>query len=189
MRGRRMNVPAAHRAQLSRRAGGRLMRLPEFRRARTVAAYLPVDGEIDPGPLLRTCRARGKQLFLPVIAVRQGLMFAPFGRHTVWRRNRFGIAEPVVPPASLRPGGSLDLVITPLVACDRSGTRLGMGGGFYDRCFAFLLRGNWRRPCLVGLAYGFQQVDYLPRRRWDVPVDLLVTDNGVRRYRRKKFGS
>jgi 5-formyltetrahydrofolate cyclo-ligase len=72
---------------------------------------------------------------------------------------------------------ALDLVLTPLVGFDHKGNRLGMGGGYYDRSFAFLLRRqNWKKPRLVGLAYDFQQLDKLPAKNWDVPLTAVATD-------------
>ena len=70
-------------------------------------------------------------------------------------------------------------------AFDARGARLGMGAGFYDRHFSFLLRrGAWRRPRLVGLAYGFQQVSRLPQEPWDVPLWGVVSDAGVHGHAR-----
>jgi 5-formyltetrahydrofolate cyclo-ligase len=72
----------------------------------------------------------------------------------------------------------LDLVLTPLVAFDAQGHRLGMGGGFYDRSFAYLLRhSRWLRPRLIGLAYDFQRQTRLPHQPWDVPLHAIATDH------------
>jgi 5-formyltetrahydrofolate cyclo-ligase len=72
---------------------------------------------------------------------------------------------------------SLDLVLAPLVAFDAHGNRLGMGGGFYDRSFAYLLRHTrWLRPRLIGLAYDFQRQSRLPSQAWDVPLQAIATD-------------
>ena len=71
----------------------------------------------------------------------------------------------------------LDLVLVPLTAFDRSGRRLGMGGGYYDRSFAFL--GEVVRPAqplLVGIGYAFQEVATLPAQDWDIALDFIATD-------------
>jgi 5-formyltetrahydrofolate cyclo-ligase len=74
-------------------------------------------------------------------------------------------------------------VLAPLVAFDRSGNRLGMGGGYYDRSFAYLRhRVHWRRPRLIGYAYGFQEVQALERAHWDVPLSGVVTELGLRLF-------
>ncbi|MGD8594123.1 MAG: 5-formyltetrahydrofolate cyclo-ligase, partial [Gammaproteobacteria bacterium] len=73
-------------------------------------------------------------------------------------------------------GRRLNLVLTPLVAFDARGNRLGMGGGYYDRTFAYLRHQHrWRRPRLAGIAYDFQQVDRLERSSWDVPLSTIAT--------------
>jgi 5-formyltetrahydrofolate cyclo-ligase len=98
-------------------------------------------------------------------------------RESPWRYNRLGIAEPQ--------GGEtlgarwLDVVFLPLVGFDRSGVRLGAGGGFYDRAFAFRqLRRAWHAPRLVGLAYGFQEVASIGAAAHDVLMDAVVTEQG-----------
>ena len=69
------------------------------------------------------------------------------------------------------------VLIVPLLAFDRRGYRLGYGGGFYDRSFAYLLRHTrWLRPRLIGLAYDFQHQRRLPSQTWDVPLQAIATD-------------
>ena len=74
------------------------------------------------------------------------------------------------------------MVIAPLVAVDRSGTRIGRGAGYYDRALAHRLeRGG--RPAIIGYAHHFQLVDgTLPRHGWDVPLDALVTEEANLRW-------
>lgn len=93
--------------------------------------------------------------------------------------NRFGISEPQ--DAELCPADALDWVLVPMLAFTASGTRLGMGGGFYDRTFEFLLQPDQaRKPMLVGVAYGQQEAPTLPADRWDVPLSFAITDFGAR---------
>jgi 5-formyltetrahydrofolate cyclo-ligase len=71
----------------------------------------------------------------------------------------------------------------PLVGFDANCNRLGMGGGFYDRTLAYLrLRRCWRRPLLIGIAHECQRVERLETNTWDVPLDLVVTEERI--YRR-----
>ena len=162
-------------------AGQRLARLlnahPLLWHCRRVGLYLPQDGELDPRPLAARLAQRKKHLFLPAInPVRHGGKLLEFVRwqpkSSSLRPNRFGIAEPV---GRRTPAWSLDLVLLPLVAFDRHGNRLGMGGGFYDRSFADR-RSKPRQPLLVGLAHAFQEVAELPTARHDVPLDAIATD-------------
>jgi 5-formyltetrahydrofolate cyclo-ligase len=71
-------------------------------------------------------------------------------------------------------------VLLPLVAFDPQGGRLGMGGGYYDRTFAFLNgQKGGQKPKLIGLAHHFQQIPKLPIESWDVPLNAIVTDEQV----------
>lgn len=137
---------------------------------------------MDLSPLISRLWSMGKRTYLPGLHG-QELWFLPYTRYTPLCRNRFGIPEPDAPPRSRCLRQALDLVLMPLVAFDESGNRLGMGGGYYDRTFAYLLnRRRWRRPMLLGVAYEFQCVESLPTRHWDVPLDGVVTDKRVRLF-------
>ena len=153
-----------------------------FVRSRHLAGYLAIDGELDPAPLLERARAMGKRVYLPVLAGNPAahLLFAPYHLDMAMQANRFGILEPDVPAADLLLPQHLDLVLTPLVAFDLHGTRLGMGGGFYDRTFAFRHNpAHLPRPLLLGLAYELQKVAELPRQSWDIPLDGIVTEQAL----------
>ena len=87
--------------------------------------------------------------------------------------NRFGIPESIA--AELLEATSLDVVLLPVVAFDRLGHRLGTGGGYYDRTFAFR-QGSSSPPLLIGIAYAFQEVDAIEVAAWDVDLDWVVTE-------------
>ncbi len=182
IRALRRALPAAERRTAARRLARRVAVLPVFNHARHIAAYLAVDGELDPAPLLQRAWALGKAVYLPVLAGQPvgHLLFAPYHPETVLKPNRFGIPEPDAPARELRAPQVLDLVLAPLVAFDSGGVRLGMGGGCYDRTFAF--RGNpahLPKPLLLGLAYESQKVAVLPRQPWDILLDGVVTERAV----------
>jgi 5-formyltetrahydrofolate cyclo-ligase len=150
-----------------------------FRRADTLAAYLPNDGEVDLRPLLARATRAGKRNHLPVLSpvFHNRLWFAPFDATTPLAVNRFGIPEPDLNYGSMHPAWALDVILLPLVAFDPVGNRLGMGGGFYDRTLAYLeRRGHWRKPRLIGVAFELQKVERLPCAPWDVPLDGVVTE-------------
>ncbi len=148
-----------------------------------IAGYWACDGELDPAPALERAWAEGGQVFLPVLAGEppRALQFASHRPGAPLRRNRFDIPEPELAPAEWLQPADLDLVLVPLVAFDPTGTRLGMGGGFYDRSFAFLRDASERRrrPFLLGLGYDFQGVGELVRQPWDVPLDAVATEQGI----------
>lgn len=170
------------RRQYAEDCARQLLNHPAFRNARRIAAYLPTDGELDTAPLIERAWSLGKQVYLPVL-LPQGenrLWFARFTPDTRLVHNRFGIPEPARAAHTRIAPLALDLVLTPLVAFDAQGHRLGMGGGFYDRSFAYLLRHNrWQRPRLIGLAYDFQRQSRLSAQAWDVPLYAVATEQGL----------
>ena len=147
--------------------------------SRHIATYLAADGEIDPWPLTHKLWSSGKTLYLPVLAPfsRQRLWFARYTPGDALAANRYGIPEPVV--RELIKPWALDLILTPLVAFDTTGHRIGMGGGYYDRSFAFRKDPARRTPVLIGVAHELQKVDHIEPESWDVRLDRIVTDRDV----------
>lgn len=141
--------------------------------------FFAFDGEPDLKPLLRANPFR--EFYVPVIT-RTEMAFALVRADTLLTPNFYGIDEPARP--ELIDPRSLDLVLTPLVAFDNAGTRVGVGAGYYDRCFAFLRqRRVWFRPKLLGVAYELQRIDSIKANPWDVPLWGAVTENGFRQFR------
>jgi 5-formyltetrahydrofolate cyclo-ligase len=184
LRARRRALSPAQQKHAALHLALRLLRLPGIRRARHIALYLARDGEIDPACFARLARARGKQLYLPVLRhfPHDHLLFAPWQAHARLRGNRFGIGEPAQGPA--RPARRLDVILLPLVGFDRSGGRLGMGGGFYDRTLSYKMRTPKRPPVLLGLAHDCQEVPQLSTASWDIPLQAIITDR--RQYHRQR---
>ncbi len=183
MRRRRRSLSHGEREGAAHELCRRLAHDPLFLRARRLALYVAHDGEVDLTPLIARAWSAGKHVYLPALH-RKRLWFLPLSPLTPLACNRFGILEPELAPATRCPLPALDLVLMPLVAFDPDGHRLGMGGGYYDRTFAYLRRRrHWRRPRLVGVAYAFQQTGAVPARPWDVPMSAVATERSVRRCR------
>ncbi|MDX1434376.1 MAG: 5-formyltetrahydrofolate cyclo-ligase, partial [Gammaproteobacteria bacterium] len=153
-----------------------------FSRVQRVACYVANDGEMDLTPALARLWRAGKHVYLPALHG-DALWFLPATPDSPMQRNRFGIPEPAAGADTRVAPFALDLVLMPLVAFDGAGNRLGMGGGFYDRTFAYLARRrHWRKPRLIGVAYGFQRVPSLPARPWDVTLEGVLTERGLERF-------
>ncbi|RRJ82990.1 5-formyltetrahydrofolate cyclo-ligase [Aestuariirhabdus litorea] len=179
LRQRRNALSAREQREASARLCARLANHPTFVRSQRIALYLANDGEIDATPLLQRAWSMGKQCFLPVLKPGSWneLWFAPFEAGTLLTPNRYGIEEPRLHHGQHPPAWSLDLVLMPLVGFDTEGNRLGMGGGYYDRSFAFLRRPRpVHQPRLIGLAHECQRVDELPCDSWDIPLSEIITD-------------
>jgi 5-formyltetrahydrofolate cyclo-ligase len=151
-------------------------RLYALQRSQHIACYLPNDGEIDPSPLIHLLWKKNKQCYLPALTTypSQQLYFKHYTPHTTLKPNRYNIPEPrsrlVIPLIQL------DIILLPLVAFDKQGHRLGMGGGYYDRTLKALIhQKQWRKPALWGLAHPFQQVDSLVKNHWDIPLQGVIT--------------
>ncbi len=157
----------------------RLDSLLAFRSRLKIGAYLAEQGEISLDLWIATTRQR---VFVPKLyePLEPRLRFAELTPQTRWQHNRFGIAEPVAHWGQTVHPRQLDIVLVPLMAFDRQGNRLGMGGGYYDRSLAFrCARKHWVRPRLIGVAHSCQQHPSLPYQPWDVPLDLILTEQEV----------
>ncbi len=166
----------------SKRIARRLWRLGAMARCRRIAGYLSVNGEINCAAVFAEAWARGRDTYVPVIMGKK-LRFAIYTPDCELKANRFDIPEPVMSKADTLGARNLDVVLTPLVAFDSLGNRLGMGGGFYDRSLAFLRYSKaWRRPLLIGLAHEFQKIPAIDARVWDIPLHAVVTEKQVYKF-------
>ena len=148
--------------------------LPAWSGASNIALYLDTDGEIGTRHLRDACLKEQKALFLPIVdGPPPRLHFARWKMGDALLPNRYGIEEPAA-GAEQRPVHELDIVFMPLVAWDRTGHRLGMGGGYYDRTLA-----HTDRPVLVGLAYSGQELEEVPSEDWDITLDAVITEAGI----------
>ena len=138
-----------------------------------VAGYLPIRTEIDPQPAMALIAARGATLALPVMSGPEtALWFCCWTPGAPTQTGAFGVTIPL-DDYPVQP----DAVIAPLLAFDRTGARLGYGGGFYDRTLAAI---RAERPVLaVGLAYAAQEVEALPMEPTDQRLDMIVTEREV----------
>jgi 5-formyltetrahydrofolate cyclo-ligase len=166
---------ARHSAQVARNADRAL----HLHAGCRVALYAALPWELDAAPLITIALTRGCRIYVPRIDRHnraRGMRFVPLAGAS--RRNRLGIDEP---EGSASLGARwLDLVFLPLVGFDRRGWRLGAGGGYYDRAFAFRrARAVWPGPRLIGLAYSFQELERLEAAAHDVPMDAVVTEKGM----------
>jgi 5-formyltetrahydrofolate cyclo-ligase len=182
IRAQRRSLSKTDHGSRSRLAARAVAGLPMFRAGKRVALYLPFDRETDTAALIAAARRRGVRVFVPVIVDRRHsrIRFYPLDGRT--RRGVFGIA---VPSSLARPLPSrwLNLIVIPLVGVDAAGRRLGMGGGFYDRALDFRRRRHhWPGPHLVGLAFDCQRTDSNFAEPWDLSLDSLATESGLKHY-------
>lgn len=153
-----------------------LEQLPDFLVDPRIAGYWAHAGELPLNLAIAPLAARGQQFHLPVIGPARRLRFAPWATGAEVSPNRYGIPEPTVQSTLLSPE-ELDMVLLPLLGFDRQGNRLGFGGGYYDRSFAFLKdRQRPTTPLLVGVGYAFQELPGIDAQAWDIALDYVATD-------------
>lgn len=168
---------ADERAAVEEALAAHLMALPSMARARRVAAYRSMADEPGTGVMLEALLARGTTVLLPVTLDDGTLRWVEHDPDAPTRRSRLGVDEPVGPTLEEQALQSVDVVVLPALAVDHHGRRLGRGAGYYDRALATL--GDHRRPLLVALVHAAELVPEVPHEGHDVPVDVVVTENGV----------
>jgi 5-formyltetrahydrofolate cyclo-ligase len=142
----------------------------------SVACYIANDAEISPHEIIKYCWQQGKCVLLPVLHPFSNghLLFVEYHPNSATRKNIYGIDEPIVTSTNIHTLDTIELILTPLVAFDNKGNRLGMGGGYYDRTLAPIRRDSLPTQ-LIGLAHTCQQTDSLLADSWDIPLDGIAT--------------
>jgi 5-formyltetrahydrofolate cyclo-ligase len=146
-----------------------------FASASEISCYLPRPSEFDTTAIIDAVWGAQKNCYVPLLAEgdEKHLHFMRYLPDAVLSLNRYKIYEPET-RGEFFPPQRLDLVLMPLFGFDRAGHRLGSGGGYYDRTFAF--KKSAAKPLLIGVAYARQELDQLPHDTWDVPLDGILTE-------------
>lgn len=180
LRARRERMSPAERIAAAMAVAARVLELPQLHEARTVAGYWAVRGEV---PLLGVVNSlpSATRYCLPLLHDDHSLRFAPWRSGDAIAPNRYGIPEPADKQHALEPE-RVGIVLLPLLGFTRNGDRIGTGGGWYDRSFAFR-KAAAAPPLLVGVGFACQQVDepWTPQP-WDVPLDAIVTERESLRF-------
>lgn len=174
LRQRRRDLPAKARIAAADGLAAQLLAVPFLPAQGYVAGYWALDGEIA----LHSFQLKLPQGLVWCLPVLHGeeLRFAPWRPGDALVSNRFGIPEPDVSPSSALDAEAMALVLMPLVGFDVRGARLGMGGGWYDRTFAFRKLAP-APPHLVGVGFDAQRVESLRTEEWDVLPDAICTES------------
>ncbi len=152
-------------------------------RATTFAAYAAADGELDLQESFIRLWSMGKRIVLPVVDPLSNRL--TFFEHLPYQPLQRGAFNILVPPSGAMhvPSLAIDVVLTPLVAFDSQGTRVGMGGGYYDRTFGAVH--PLMRPSVIGVAHSLQEHSKpILRQPWDVPLEAVLTETGFRRFKK-----
>ena len=173
MRRLRAAIPAAERSRLAELVEEALFGLPDVLAARTILLFYSFGTEVATAGMAQRILGSGTRLLLPYLAEDGAMQAAEVRAGDALDQTAYGPREPrariAVDPETV------DVVVTPGLAFDREGNRLGYGGGYYDRYLARMGGAILR----VGVAFSLQLVDRVPHEQEDQPVDVVVTDQGV----------
>lgn len=168
-------IAQADRADMAKMAANHFLESVPLGENQIVALYWPIRDEIDCKPLLTALMDSGQPVALPVV----------LGDEEPLELRLWEVGQPLYPsgfgtlaPAETAPVVEPDIVVIPLLAFDKLGTRLGYGKGYYDRTLAHLSK----KPLLVGYAFSGQELDFIPRENHDMPLDILVTEAGIKKF-------
>ncbi|MDG0991458.1 MAG: 5-formyltetrahydrofolate cyclo-ligase [Luminiphilus sp.] len=151
---------------------GTLTALPLWQSASVIASYCQAGSEQSPSQVEEAAVSEGKTIVYPRVLGAGEMVFKTGVPRAAFETNRYGIDEPPATAATFDVS-TIDLFLIPLLACDQFGTRLGYGGGYYDR----LLESTAGFRC--GLGFDFQRVTELPKEQHDVRMQALLTESGL----------
>ncbi len=144
-----------------------------FCEAKTILAYFSFRQEPDLMPLITNEKRWG----FPT-CVGNDLLWHSWQPGEAVNSGKHGIREPLRKEDPI-PTTEVDLIIVPTVACDRSGYRLGYGGGYYDR---LLTSPQWKNCPTVGVVFNFAYLDRLPREAWDIKLQYVCTESCLDKF-------
>lgn len=167
-RAARSALPVKDRVKAAISVAQRFASSPFFKKQH-FAAYIAFKDELDLAPLMELLWQAKKAVYLPVLVAKSeqpSLIFSPYSADDALVPNRFGILEPQTNEKARK----LEIVLTPLVAFDRHGSRLGTGGGYYDATF------KKKHHCqLIGVGFSEQEAKNIPTDPWDIKLDAIIT--------------
>jgi 5-formyltetrahydrofolate cyclo-ligase len=175
--GRRDAMDPCSRTASSRAIVRDIVETSVYRRSNTIMAYASFGSELQTDGFLREVLDQGKTLLLPRVDRRRGLLDVYRVRDSArdLQAGTWGIREPRPDRCARVEPCAIDFMLVPGVAFDPRGGRLGYGGGFYDKLLADgLSPGAW----LVAGAFQIQMVEKVPVYEHDMPMDVVVTENG-----------
>lgn len=145
----------------------------EFKKAKTILLYYPIQNEVNPLPLIPSPNIKGQKKNFALIRICKNnrMHIHEFKDPKTLKTGKFGVKEPISTSPKI-PRKNLDLVITPGIAFDLQGNRIGYGKGYFDKLFKTL-----STDCVkIALAYDFQIIENVPADKHDKKVDLIITE-------------
>ena len=177
---RRSSIPNRDRKRAAKQAAKSFLQNITLQQHFIISAYWPLPSELDCRPLIHTLFNDGYRIALPAVTLqKQSICFRRWQPGDSLAKSDLGVLEPLPNAEEISP----NVVITPFLAINSQGFRLGYGGGYYDRALR-ILRETAPDLLAIGLGYSAQEVATLPYDENDEPLDWLVTEQGTRRFQR-----
>ena len=175
-RQKRIAIPSDDRAMLHKEINRVLLTNTTLKRCKTIAAYLNLPSEVNLSEFIREAQKRGQSVCVPVVdAIKRVMEFRDLP--VDFERQNQTEEDLVLLTQKKRKFNELDCALVPLLVFDSHGNRIGMGGGFYDKFF----ENSKTRPLLIGIAYELQKTEKIIPQEWDVRMDLIASEQGLRR--------
>jgi len=175
-RAARASLNSDERDEASQKIADLVIRSSWFRSSKFIACYLSTEEEVDTWSLIERAWRMKKRVFVPLIKKNFTMQFCELTADSTLISNWYGLSEPQ--DGEIMAPRRLDLVLTPVVAFDDNGNRIGMGGGYFDRTFSFLRnRHLFFHPKLIGLAFSCQRVEKIAPNPWDIRVFRMINEN------------
>lgn len=175
IKSRLIEIEPQQRAQKSKQICRHLTGTEEFKKAGTVMVYLSMAHEVDTASVILQCWQQEKTVIVPKVSWQQRHMI-PVEINSLnsgISTGAGGLRNPTT--GAPMPVEDIDMVITPGLAFDKKGNRLGRGGAYYDR----FLASEGLKAVICSMAFSEQIVDEVPTDQHDKTVDFIVTENGI----------
>ena len=175
VRQRRLSITPEERIRAEKAIFERFKELDEAQDVKVIASYNPLPEEADVSLINNFLLDQGKLVCFPEVMLNgENIQYHKWQIGSVMKSDWCGIDYPI---GKVSPPDEIDLFIVPLFGFDRFCNRLGTGGGFFDRFFSV---NSFKESAVkIGIAFGVQEVPMMMTDKWDVKMDMIITEKEV----------
>jgi 5-formyltetrahydrofolate cyclo-ligase len=153
-----------------------LLKLNQFIQSQNVFCYVSFRSEVPTEGIISHCQQQGKNVYIPVcVNETKEMLISHYDDDVILAASKYGVQEPTKETIKIADREILDIAIMPGAVFDSKGYRVGYGAGYYDKFFAHAKNRIYK----VALAFSFQIIDEVPHDHFDIPVDCIVTEQGI----------
>lgn len=153
-----------------------LMKLDQFIQSKNIFSYLSFRSEVPTKGIIGYCQEHGKNVYIPIcVRETKEMLISLFDHDVKLAPSNYGVLEPTKETIKIADREILDIAIMPGAVFDPRGYRVGYGAGYYDKFFAHTKKKIYK----IALAFSFQVIEEVPHDDFDVPVDCIVTEQGI----------